>query len=246
LSQPLAHTRVGAGDTIYLHGFLGSGRNLSTLARRLGGGVLVDLPGHGESPPLPPGADLAELARQVLDTVAEIGIPAARFVGHSLGGRVALRALLDRPAAVTGITLLDITPSPLDGHASEQVLEVLCAAPAQASSRDEMRRGLLAGGLEPALADWLLMNVTPGTPARWRFDREALAALHPRVNAEDLWPAVERRLAPLRCVRGARSPYVPDDDARRMESAGCPVETVNAGHYVHVEALDQVVALLAT
>jgi pimeloyl-ACP methyl ester carboxylesterase len=57
---------------------------------------------------------------------------------------------------------------------------------------------------------------------------------------------VERRVRPLRCVRGERSPYVTDADARRLEAAGCPVITLaGAGHFLHVDALDRLVQVLA-
>ena len=58
----LAHARVGTGSraVFLLHGFLGSARNLATLARGLTqrlpdrSAISLDLTGHGESPPLPP------------------------------------------------------------------------------------------------------------------------------------------------------------------------------------------------
>jgi len=58
----LAHDRFGEGPRIVLvlHGFLGSARNLATLARGLAqrrpdvSVIALDLTGHGESPPLPP------------------------------------------------------------------------------------------------------------------------------------------------------------------------------------------------
>jgi len=75
----LAHTRAGDGPRalVLLHGFLGSARNLGTLARglaqRTGRAVVsLDLPGHGESPPLPPQADLAAFARGPDDDVGEL------------------------------------------------------------------------------------------------------------------------------------------------------------------------------
>ncbi|AKU93234.1 alpha/beta fold hydrolase [Vulgatibacter incomptus] len=112
-----------------------------------------------------------------------------------------------------------------------------------------MRNALLETGLSPSLADWLLMNLIHTDDGyRWRFDRFALDRLHKRVNAADLWPAVEAEDAPrLRCIRGADSTYVTDEDLRRMEAAGCPVDTLqDAGHFVHVDQLEALVAALAT
>src|SRR5437867_9369430 len=97
----LAHDRTGEGPRtiLLLHGFLGSRRNLGSLAHRLverdpGLSVItLDLTGHGESPPLPPEPDLATLGRDALDTATTLAVVRPLWlVGHSLGGRVALRA----------------------------------------------------------------------------------------------------------------------------------------------------------
>jgi pimeloyl-ACP methyl ester carboxylesterase len=244
----LAHQRAGGGPrpVVLLHGFLGSARNLSTLARDLAardpalGVVVLDLTGHGASPPLPPGADSAALAGDVLATAAALGLdrPLA-LVGHSLGGRVALRVAGQAPKQVRSVTLLDIAPGPLAGDGEiARVLAVVQQAPETFTSRGEARAGLLAGGLAPGLADWLLLNVEPaGDAYRWRVDRRALAALHERIAVEDLWPLIERpRDWALACVRGGASPYVREDDARRMEAAGGRVSTIDgAGHFLHAE-----------
>ena len=103
----------------------------------------------------------------------------------------------------------------------------------------------------PALANWLLLNLASADGGvRWKVDRSALAALHTRIVAEDLWPAVEGpRAYAVSCVRGA-SGYVSEADARRLEAAGCPVSTVEgAGHFLHAErpeaVADAVLASLA-
>ncbi|HEX8701466.1 MAG TPA: alpha/beta hydrolase [Myxococcaceae bacterium] len=239
----------GAVSTVLLHGFLGSGRNLRTLAtswceaarhRRF---LVPDLTGHGTSPALPLSADLSTLARDVVETARAVGFTRPlELVGHSLGGRVALAASLAFPLDVASVTLLDITPGPVPVDLSESgmVLNVLLQAPDTAPSRRDMRSELTKQGLSEALADWLVMNLTPLPEGgvRWRFDREALQELHGRVNQTDLWSAVERPGAKVRCIRGGRARYVTDADAQRMEAAGCPVATLpGVGHFVHVEAL---------
>lgn len=244
--------QVGEGQrpTVLLHGFLGTGRNLRSLAtawsevekdRRF---LLVDFTGHGASPRLPPGATLSTLGGDVLETARAAGMQGPLdLVGHSLGGRVALAASLRTPQDVASVTLLDITPSPIPSAHSEsgKVLEVLLAAPATAPDRRTLRAELTGRGLSGPLADWLLMNLesSPEGGVRWRFDRESLAELHGRVNSENLWPALERPGAKVRCIRGGRAPYVTDADVARMEALGCPVATLpEAGHFVHVDAPD--------
>jgi pimeloyl-ACP methyl ester carboxylesterase len=250
VTRVLAHRRVGAGPrvVVLLHGFLGAGRNLATLARGLVArdaglsAVMLDLTGHGGSPPLPAGADLGTLAADVLATARQLGVPLPlALAGHSLGGRVALKAGLVEAAAVGRIVLLDITPSPVVVP-DTTIVELLLPAPAHAPGRDVFRAHFRAGGLDEPLVEWLLQNL--GHEAgeyRWRVDRAALAALHDRTRGEDLWPVLEgARPFAATCLRGGRSPYVAEADVRRLVAAGCPVDTVQgAGHFLHIDRPDE-------
>ena len=247
---------AGAKPTILLHGFLGSGKNLRTLAQRWSDRdptrvfLLPDLRGHGSSPPADGRTDLRAMARDVIDTARaeELRAP-LEVVGHSLGGRVGLAGSLVAPAEISRVTFLDITPGPIASGRSEsgRVLEVLLQAPEEAADRRQLRAAVMDRGLSPALADWLMMNVVQeGGSYRWRFDRQSLARLHERVNSEDLWEAVERPGANVRCIRGGVSGYVSRADVERMQRAGCRVDTLpNAGHFVHVDALEPLLELLA-
>ena len=251
--SPLAAQRTGTGPrpAVLLHGFLGSARNLGGLARGLAGRdptlsvVSFDLPGHGGSPPLAARADLGSLAEAVLDAIRALGLAGpVPIVGHSLGGRVALRAGARAPETVAHVTLLDISPAGRPPHEETSVIvDALVRAPATAASRAVFRGWFRTADVSDPIADWLLLNLdADGATYRWRIDRAALADLHPRITGEDLWPIVESpRPWSLACVRGARSSYVPDADARRLEAAGCPVTTVDAGHFLHAERSAEVV-----
>lgn len=253
-----AHFGLGQGPnaTVLLHGFLGSGRNLRSLAqlwlerdpsRRF---LVPDLRGHGDAPPLGPGDSLATLANDVLATTKAGGLhPPVRLVGHSLGGRVALVAADLEPALFDQVVVLDIGPGATPPALSEsrRVLDVLLAAPEVASDRARMRAHLMEQGLSRPLADWLLMNLRPGAGGAltWRFDRQALADLHARFSAEDLWPLVERAEVPLHFIRGENSSYLSPRDAERLARLGCVVDTLPAaGHFVHVDAPGPLVDLL--
>jgi esterase len=255
----LATSSVGDGPalTVLLHGFLGTGRNLRTLALHWAARdpgrkfLLPDLLGHGDSPPLPPGAGSRELAAAVLETVATTGNGGpATWVGHSLGARVALAAAQLDAKSIREVIMLDMSPGPADAPRSRRpmVLDALLHAPSEVDDRRVMRADLVERGLEPALADWLLMNLSQQDGHyRWRIDRNALAELHDRLFAENLWPVVESRLVKVRCIRGERSSYVTEADAERMQTAGCPVVTLpGAGHYVHVDALEPLVEALVS
>jgi hypothetical protein len=133
---------------------------------------------------------------------------------------------------------------------STTILAALASGPRAAASRDTFRAHLAAAGVPAPLVEWQLLNVTYDAPAetyRLRIDPDALAALHPRVNAADLWDAVEgARPYTLHEVRGERSPYVSDGDAGRLAAAGCPVDTLpGVGHFVHVDGLEGLLSAMA-
>ena len=106
----LAVTCSGTGaPLVLLHG-LGSSRRawdpvLPALAERFDV-IAVDLPGFGDSAPLPDQDEVspAALADSVADLLDELGVTTPHLAGNSLGGWVALELAARRPAA--SLTLL--------------------------------------------------------------------------------------------------------------------------------------------
>jgi pimeloyl-ACP methyl ester carboxylesterase len=142
------------------------------------------------------------------------------------------------PEILERIVLLDISPSPVAADETARLVTRLREAPATAASRDVFRAHFRAAAVAEDVVEWLLQNLVHEAGGyRWRIDRAALADLHRRTNVEDLWPAVEGpRPYQVGCIRGGGSHYVSDADARRLEAAGAPVDTVaGAGHFLHVD-----------
>lgn len=254
----LASFRVGEGASpvVLLHGYLGSGRNLRTLASQWSQRdpqltfLLPDLTGHGESPPFPSHPTLESVARDVLETADASGLTGKlRWVGHSFGGRVCLAAARLAPDRVSRVDLLDISPGSIPAAQSESgaVLDLLVSLPEREQDRVSMQRRMTDAGLSTHLAAWLATNLVPDPAGgvQWRFDRAGLQRAHLPVLAEDLWDVVEARAVPIRCVSGKRSAYVPAADLERMRANGVEVVELESGHFVHVEALDALVEWLA-
>lgn len=110
----LAWEEAGQGiPVVLLHGFPFCREVFSAIAPALAqvGRVLaVDLPGFGQSPPLPTGFTLADVAREVLDLVDGLGLTPVVLVGHSMGGYVALEIAAQRPELLAGLVLLASHP----------------------------------------------------------------------------------------------------------------------------------------
>jgi pimeloyl-ACP methyl ester carboxylesterase len=244
----------GSKPVLLVHGFLGSGRNLVSLARKLcevrpdWRVLLPDLRGHGASPPLREGDGLEQLAADLCELAGAHG-SSCRLMGHSLGGRVALSALSLRPELFTEVDLLDIAPGPLRGLSGpmQRLFERLMGAPAVMESRTAMRDFFLAGDIDVALTDWALTNLDVGADGsvHWRIDRAALASLHWRETGDDRWSVVSEHASKLRCIAGGKSSFVPPPVRERFVRAGVRVDVLPAaGHFLHVDALPELVATL--
>jgi pimeloyl-ACP methyl ester carboxylesterase len=107
---PLAYTRAGTGEPLVLLHGIGSWRHawqpvLPALTGQFDV-IAVDLPGFGDSEPLPARVEPhpAALAAKVGELLDHLGVAAPHVVGNSLGGWVALELAGVRPVA--SLTLL--------------------------------------------------------------------------------------------------------------------------------------------
>lgn len=101
------HVRLGQGRPLLLiHGLGGSWRSwgpiLGALAKKREV-IAIDLPGFGETPPLPGKTSIATLADAVTGFLAEHGLTCVDAVGSSMGARLTLE--LARRGGVLGATV---------------------------------------------------------------------------------------------------------------------------------------------
>lgn len=95
---------------VALHGWARSGQDFAPVfgpgsGWQAGGVLAIDLPGFGSSPPPERPVGSPELAEAVAGALEALGIRQPVLVGHSLGGRVALRLAEQRPEMVGGMVL---------------------------------------------------------------------------------------------------------------------------------------------
>ena len=107
----LAYTRAGSGPPlVLLHGIGHRRQAWDAVLDRLTPHrdvIAVDLPGHGESPPLDIGTRpaLTALAEELTGFLDQLGLDRPHVAGNSLGGRMALEAgAAGRAATVTALS----------------------------------------------------------------------------------------------------------------------------------------------
>ncbi|HEU5061421.1 MAG TPA: alpha/beta hydrolase [Kofleriaceae bacterium] len=243
------------GWLLFLHGILGSGSNWRTIARRLTaarpewGAVLVDLRMHGKSQEAPPPHTIDAAAGDLVRLAGTLAVPIGGAIGHSFGGKVALalRGKLD----LAELWVLDATPGARpeprgDPDSAQHVLDALRRLPAMFADRPAFVAALTGAGFSRALADWLAMNLDPADGGyRLRLDLDAVGELLADYYRRDLWSALESGAGNAHLVIATRSRALDDDDRRRAASLPVAVHPIAAGHWLHMEAPDQLLALLS-
>ncbi len=243
---------------LFLHGILGAGANLRSLAQRVLRAdarwlaVLVDLRGHGRSPDLGAPHDLEACAQDLVRLEPLIRLPVAGVIGHSFGGKVALAYHALRPE-LERVALLDSAPSARPERAGSQethaVLAMLERAPARFESRQSFVSHVLSQGHSRAIADWLAMNIVRVPEGfRVRTNLALIRALLDDYFARDLWSVVEQSRARVDLVIAGRSEVYGVEDIARAQAIGGNVRAhvvPKGGHWVHVDAAEETAAALA-
>lgn len=229
----------GPETAVLLHGQPGRGSDFVLVRQALRGSglrvVTVDRPGYDGTP----ATGYAGNARQLGGLLDRLGVAAARVLGFSWSGGVALafgRAYPDRCAGlvlaagvggpgsiVRGDRLLAL---PGAGRLVGAVLPRLGIL-LERSSGSHLDPAARALGTPPSRADWAAFTVEQRAMMR---------------DTEPLWAGLRPPPYPVRLVHGTRDGLVPIDSARRLaRRLSAPLTEVDAGHLLHLE----VPALLA-
>ncbi|HJQ50086.1 MAG TPA: alpha/beta hydrolase [Gaiellaceae bacterium] len=247
----------GAGSPLVLvHGLGGTIENWRALAPALAARhrVLVpDLPGHGRSSVLSEARNLDPLSHAALEITEAENVRGAVWIGHSLGGVVAIRAAALRPDAVRGVVLAAAAGIGSTSRAAHVTLAVLGAvrpgrlvAPFRHElARSRIGRRLVFGwwgaadsdALDPELAEAFLLG--PALHTDTRQAARALLVSDPRAE-------LDRVTCPCLCLWGASDNWVgPEDGMEYARRLGAPLRTIaGCGHLLIGERPDACVTAI--
>ena len=211
----LHHTDLGgAGNPplILLHGLLGSSRNWLTTGRDLTGRwhvLALDARNHGKSPH-DPVMNYDVLAEDVAAWMQAQGLASAALMGHSMGGKTAMRLACRRPALVERLVVVDIAPKSYAwaAHRSEfAAMNELELSGLTSRTEAELR----FEGRVPNLGmrKFLTTNLERDDAGNWRWitNLPVLTAALPVLEADNLAPD-DRYDGPTLFIAGGRSAYV--------------------------------------
>ncbi|MBV8775684.1 MAG: alpha/beta fold hydrolase [Alphaproteobacteria bacterium] len=248
MSVSLAATEYGAGRPVaILHGLFGAARNWTAVARRLAADYRViafDLRNHGASG-WADEMDYRAMAEDVRLAMCGRGHRAYALIGHSMGGKVAMVAALQDPAAVEKLIVVDVAPVRYDARYRSYVRAMLAVDLATVARRGDADAALASVVADPAERAFLLQNLMMDAAGpRWQLNLAALDATMPTIAD---FPALggARYDGPALFIAGRRSPYLPPAHDRLVRTLfpGATIARLDAGHLVHVERAEEFLSL---
>lgn len=234
----LAYRKEGTGPAIvFIHGFLSGGHSFDAIVNDLAATntvVVVDLPGIGSSEIIREQYSIEDYAKEVTEVLQQEGIDEAVWVGHSMGGYIALAAADEKIAKMKQLILL---------FSSD-----LADSPEAIDKREKQKQQLKNDGVD-SFVDELIVNFFPeGTPDEpINFMRKVakdatvdgmihqLSAMQGRKERSEF---IENAEIPIVIIEGTNDSIVPP-----IETDGPSVKRVrvSTGHFGMAEKPDLVI-----
>ena len=261
----LHYRKYGSGPVmIILHGLYGSSDNWITIAKQLQDHytvLLPDLRNHGASPHTATHS-YAGMVDDLVQLYKDTGTENAYLIGHSMGGKVAMRFAAENPEMVNRLMVIDIAPKNyLAGKSNfkhirqhELILELLENPDLSAfQSRKELDDYFCSRIKEESVRHFLLKNIhrTHAGIFEWKINatilRDSFRNIVSEIDASWFEERIPITAYPVTFVRGLNSEYVSDDDwllIRKIYPEAKLVDFEGAGHWLHAEQPSKLVATI--
>lgn len=259
--ERITHSNSNPAHWIFfIHGFLGSGSNWRTFARRLVdrkpdfGAVLLDLRMHGNSQDLSPPHSITTAALDLVKLTQEFAEPVHAVLGHSFGAKVALSFVELFHENLKTAWLVDFMPWASDQkNSASSTYSILALIEPLTheifSSRQAFITRLESAGLDKATSQWLAMNLrsTASDQLQLGLDPTALRALLDDYFRQDLMHILSNIniSTNIYFALGDRSESLNNSDRQRIINTTKHTYIIeNAGHYIHIDAPDKLLELV--
>jgi len=202
--------------------------------------LVLDQRGHGRSAKPAHGYSPEDYARDLYSLLQHLGWNTCHVVGHSMGGRVALRFASLFPETTLSLTLED---SGMESNPSriQWIEKLLGSIPTPFPDRDSARKFFEERfKSDPMTGSFLHANLEtlPDGTMNWKFHAPGMVETILTGRATSAMEEFTALKTPTLVVRGSRSEEFPRAEADRMVAARAGVNFVEiegAGHFVHAE-----------
>jgi pimeloyl-ACP methyl ester carboxylesterase len=242
-----------APPVVLLHGITGHARVWDHLAQRLAPArrvLALDQRGHGDSDPAPDDDyRVGTMADDVAAFAGSLRLGRFALVGHSMGGRIAIKFAADHAAQLERLVIIDIGPD-IALAGLQRVRDMMASSPERIES-EEWAVEYIRRGNPLQDVDMLRERVRHGLRRQpdgeltWKYAkglREMMRA--GRRDAVDLWEPLPHITCPTLVVRGAESDILAPEVAKKMAERlpdGRVVEIAGAGHTVPADRPEEFV-----
>ena len=246
----LFYRETGHGQPlIILHGLFGSSDNWMSIAKAIEDHytcIIPDLRNHGQSPKSIDW-NYSVMVDDLLLLIQKLGLNSTYMLGHSMGGKLAMKFSLFNPSYVSKLVVADISPRHYPVH-HQVILEGLNSMDLQEiKSRKEADEALSPFVPEPGVRAFLLKNLGRDEQGDffWKINLDVITN-----SIEEVGEAVSEGLEfdhPTLFMRGEKSKYISDGDFEeaKLIFPNSSLETIgNAGHWLHSEKPKEFVKVL--
>jgi pimeloyl-ACP methyl ester carboxylesterase len=238
---------VGKQPIIILHGLFGLSDNWVTYARRLaseGFDVWVlDQRNHGQSPHSDNFNYLA-LTDDLFDFIDENEIEDPIIIGHSMGGKVAMRFALENPHLIKRLLIVDIT---LKSYGPRENHKAIIGAMSKVDfglveSRQDVEEQIAPHIMENRIRQFIMKNLrrVEGNKFEWQIN---IQGIEPNLDKMfDGINTINKFNKPTLFIRGGASDYILPEDYNQIRYNFPHAEIITiegASHWVHVEAAER-------
>ena len=237
----LFHKEFGSGKPlVILHGLFGFSDNWQSHAKYLASYYrvfLFDLRNHGRSP-WSSEHTYESMAKDVVESLDELGLDRCNFIGHSMGGKVLMHLALENSNYIDKMIVVDMGIKSYPMHHQDVVKAIQSVDLENVTARSQVREMLKPMLQNEGLIQFLLKNLywkEKGVLA-WRMNTHVL--IDRMTEVLSALPEGEV-LNDTLFIRGALSNYILNEDIEAIENQfpNCHVVTIeNAGHWVHAES----------
>ncbi len=239
----------GQGDPIIiLHGLFGTLDNWQTIAKQLAEHFtvyIIDQRNHGKSPH-DSAMDYSIMAEDLKDFMESNWIYKAHILGHSMGGKVAMKFAMDYPDMVDKLIVVDIGPKAYAGG-HQVIFDALLGVDLEKiENRKQVSEAIESKIQDVGVRQFLLKNLSRKKEGgyRWKMNLVAIHEAYQKILDPIDGDSFEGKSY---FIKGEKSDYLQENDLNEIHQlfSNAKMFTIkDAGHWIHADKPKELLELL--